>query len=252
MRWFDQDPGDLSLPLKTAGSTAPGWRPANGIRWWTVFSASTAPLLLAGGWTLAAARQPAGYDSVRDTISSLAARGATDRWIMTSALAGVGACYVLSGLGIKSAKPVGRVVLVGGGVATMLVAAFPQPARGNSVAHTVAATLAFTALAAWPAVGARKGSKAPLLRPRISIAATLAMFGMLIWFVLEAHGSHRGLAERAAALSEALWPFLVVATAVVSAVTSGSTAPDGVADYTGDVRNLKTAPDGSATVAKRP
>jgi cytosine/uracil/thiamine/allantoin permease len=143
---------------------------------------------------------------------------------MTSALAGVGACYVLTGLGIRSARGMGRVVLVGGGVATVLVAAFPQPERGNSVAHTVAATIAFTALAAWPVLAARMGSQAPLLRPRISIAATFAMFGLLIWFVLEAHGSHRGLAERAAAFTEALWPFLVVATALGSAASSGSVA----------------------------
>ena len=244
-----------SLPLTTALSTAPAGRPAGGIRWWSVVSASAAPLLLAGGWSLAAGRQPAGYDSVRDTISALAARGATDRWIMTSALAGVGACYVVSGLGIRAAKRTGRVFLVGGGVATVLVALFPQPARGNSVAHTVAATAAFTALAAWPALAARKGSEAPLLRPRISIAATLTSFGLLIWFVLEAHGSHRGVAERAAALTEALWPFLVVATSLGAAASSGSAALDGRdegADYTFDVRNLKTAPDGSATVAKRP
>jgi hypothetical protein len=36
------------------------------------------------------------------------------------------------------------------------------------------------------------------------------MFALLLWFVLEANGSHRGLAERSAALAEALWPLLVV------------------------------------------
>jgi hypothetical protein len=36
------------------------------------------------------------------------------------------------------------------------------------------------------------------------------MFGLLLWFVLEANGSHRGLAERSAAVAEALWPLLVV------------------------------------------
>jgi hypothetical membrane protein len=255
VRSFLQHRPRRSLPLTTGQMTAPAELTGSGIRWWSVVSASLAPVVLAGGWTVAAGRQPAGYDSVRDTISSLAARGATDRWIMTSALAGVGACYVLSGLGIRPAKRAGRIVLVGGGVATVLVAAFPQPESGNSVAHTVAAAIAFIALAAWPALGAHKRSGAPLLEPRISIAATLTMFGLLAWFVLEAHGSHRGLAERSAALAEALWPFLIVATALGSSTSSGSAALDGrqeSADYTFDVRNLKTAPDGSATVAKRP
>jgi hypothetical membrane protein len=189
-----------------------------GVRWWTVLSASAAPLLLVGGWTLAAGRQPVGYDSIRDTISSLAAKGATDRWIMTTALAGVGACYVISGVGLRPAKRGGRALLVGGGVATMLVAAFPQPVRGNSVAHTVTATVAFTALGVWPTLAACRRSRAPLLARGISVTATLTMLGLLTWFVLEAHGSHRGLAERAGAFAEALWPLLVV----ISAMTSGA------------------------------
>lgn len=115
--------------------------------------------------------------------------------------------------------------LVGGGIATMLVAAFPQPARGNSIAHTVVATLAFTALAAWPVAAAGGRSGVPLLARRPSAAATLTMLGLLTWFVLEAHGSHRGLAERSAAFAEALWPLLVIASAFVSASLSGSSMP---------------------------
>jgi hypothetical membrane protein len=190
---------------------------SQGVRWWTVLSASAAPLFLAGGWTIAAGRQPVGYDSVRDTISSLAARGATDRWIMTTALAGVGACYIVSGLGLRPAQPRGRAFLMGGGIATILVAAFPQPARGNSVAHTVTATVAFTALSVWPALAACRRSRVPLLSRGISVTASLTMLGLLTWFVLEAHGSHRGLAERSAAFAEALWPLLVVTSSVASA-----------------------------------
>ena len=75
------------------------------VPWWALASSGAAPLLLVGGWTIAAGRQPAGFDSVRDTISALAARGATDRWIMTAALAGLGACYAVTGLGLR---PAGR------------------------------------------------------------------------------------------------------------------------------------------------
>ncbi len=142
-------------------------------------------MLLVGGWTIAAGRQPAGFDSVRDTISALAALGASDRWIMTTALAGLGACYAVTGLGLRPAGKAGRALLVGGGVGTLMVAAFPQPVSGNGVSHTIAATLAFTALATWPIFAARRHTRVPLLTRRASIAATVTMIGLLLWFVLE-------------------------------------------------------------------
>jgi len=213
----------------------PSRRDRGEVPWWAMASAGAAPLLLVGGWTIAAGRQPAGYDSIRDTISSLAARGAGDRWIMTTALAGLGACYAATGLGLRPARRAGRAVLVVGGVGTILVAAFPQPAHGNSVAHTVAAALAFTSLGAWPVFASRRDATL-LLRRAASTSATVVIFGLLLWFVLEVNGNHRGLAERSAALAEALWPLLVVLSSA----------------YLGDVRSLKMAPAGSATVAKRP
>jgi len=180
------------------------------VPWWTLASAGAAPFLLAGGWTLAAAQQSPGFNPIRDTISSLAAIGATDRWIMTSALAGLGACYAVTAVGLRPAGGAGRTLLLGGGLATILVAAFPQPAHGNGVSHTIAATLAFTALGAWPVCAARRRARVPLLTRSASAPATFVMFGLLLWFVLEVNGSHRGLAERSAALAEALWPLFVV------------------------------------------
>ncbi len=184
-----------------------------GVPWWALASAGAAPVLLVGGWTIAAGRQPAGFDSVRDTISSLAALGASDRWIMTTALAGLGACYALTGFGLRPAGRAGRCLLVGGGVSTLMVAAFPQPVSGNDVSHTIAATLAFTALGVWPLFAARRHTRVLLLTRRASVTASVAMLGLLLWFVLDANGSHRGLAERSAALSEALWPLSVVISA---------------------------------------
>ena len=122
--------------------------------WWGLLSATAAPVLLIGGWTVAAARQRGSFDPVVETISALAARGADDRWVMTTALAGLGLCHLTTALALRSAATPGRVVLGVGGVATVLVAAFPQPAGdGSSAAHTAAAGVAFVALAAgrcWP------------------------------------------------------------------------------------------------------
>jgi hypothetical membrane protein len=180
------------------------------IRWWAIVSAAVAPVALVSGWTIAAAQQPAGYNPIRDTISSLAATGAPDRWVMTTALAVVGVSYLVTSIGIGPARLPGRLVLALGGLATLLVAAFPQSSTGNSVSHTIAATVALTALAIWPVFAGGGRSRPPLLRLPASLVASAVMVGLVLWFVSELHGSHRGLAERAAADAESLWPLVVV------------------------------------------
>jgi hypothetical membrane protein len=192
----------------------------NRIPWWAVVSAGAAPLLLGGGWTLAAARQPAGYDPISDTISALAAQGATDRWLMTSALFGVGVCHVITAAGLRPARRLGRVVLAGGGAATLLVAAFPQSVQGTSTPHAMAAGLAFTALGAWPAFAGRRGHWAPLLTRGASAAAAVLLLGLVTWFAFGVDDDHRGLGERIAAGAQALWPLAVVLTSR-RAVTAG-------------------------------
>jgi hypothetical membrane protein len=185
------------------------------VRGWGLLSAAAAPVFLIGGWTVAAARQPERFDPVVDTISALAAHGATSRWIMTVGLAGLGACHVLTSLALRPAAPAGRWLLAAGGVATALVAVFPLPADGSgSPAHTVAATLGFVALAAWPALAWRRdadGLPAPL-RPAVALPAAAVLLGLVGWFGAEvvAGGGRVGLSERVAAGAEALWPLAVV------------------------------------------
>jgi hypothetical protein len=128
---------------------------------------------------------------------------------MTAALLVVGVCYMVTGAGLQPARGAGRVALMGGGVATVMVAAFPQPVQGNGVSHTIAATIAFSALAVWPVLAARRRSGTPVLSVAAAVSATVVMVGFLAWFTLELHGSHRGIAERAAALAEVAWPLVV-------------------------------------------
>jgi len=128
--------------------------------WWGVLSSAATPVLLVGGWTLAAGLQPGSFNAVASTISSLAARSAADRWVMTLALAGAGACYVVTGLALRPAALPGRLVLMTGGVATVLVAANPEPAGGGgSVAHTSWAAVGFIAARRPNAFG---GGRAPV------------------------------------------------------------------------------------------
>jgi hypothetical membrane protein len=198
------------------------------VPWWAVASAGAAPVVLGGGLALAQARQPPNYDPVRDTISALAAHGAADRWVMTWALAGLGACHVVTALGLRPARRGGRMVLSGGGVATVMVAVFAQPARGNSMAHTVAATAAFAALATWPVFASSRDHVVPLLTRRSSVVASAVLVALVAAFAAELHGGLRGLAERAAAGAQALWPLAVVISsrsAVASVIRSAPLVP---------------------------
>jgi len=49
---------------------------AEEMAWWGLVSVTAAPVLLIGGWTIAASRQPCAFDQVRDTVSALAGLGA--------------------------------------------------------------------------------------------------------------------------------------------------------------------------------
>jgi len=190
--------------------------PVRDVPWWGVLSSAAAAVLLAGGWTVAAMLQPGSFDQVAQTISALAARGATDRWVMSLALLGVGACHVITGLALRPAAAPGRILLMTGGVATVLVAANPVPAGGGrSVPHTASAAVAFLALAVWPVAGGRRGPAVPwVLRPAVCAGASAALLCLLGWFCLElvTGGVQLGLAERVAAEAQALWPLAVVCT----------------------------------------
>jgi hypothetical membrane protein len=185
-----------------------------GVPWWGLVSAAVAPVLLVGGWTVAAGLQPRSFSAVTGTISALAAQGAADRWVMTLALAGVGICYVLTGLALRPAASAGRLMLMTGGVATGLVAANPEPAGGGgSLPHTVWAAIGFVALAAWPLAAWKRGPSVPAaLRPGVSAGAAGVLAGLLVWFGAELIGGGRqvGLAERVLAGAQAAWPLAVV------------------------------------------
>ena len=191
------------------------------VPWWGLLSTAAAPVLLIGGWTVAAARQQGGFDSLERTISDLAALGADDRWLMTGALAGLGACHVTTAAALRDAAPAGRAVLAAGGVATVLVAAFPLPAdESGSTAHTIVAGTAFLALAVWPALAGRRGAPA-VLRPGPSAVAAATLLGLVAWFGVELSSDEGGvgLAERVTAGAQALWPMAVAWGAAAAART---------------------------------
>jgi hypothetical membrane protein len=190
-------------------SLSTGWRCAkpasrreqtSAMRWWVWVSSAFAPLLLIGGWTLAQSRQPSDYDPTRDTISALAAHGASDAWIMTAGLAGLGASHLITAAGFWAPGRISRAVLAVGGAATVVVSASPQPAA----AHVPAAVVGFVALAIWPAFAPR-GSF------RSGRWLTLALLTLLACFAITlVAGKLVGASERALAGAEALSPIALV------------------------------------------
>jgi hypothetical membrane protein len=162
---------------------------------------------------VAAWLQPAGYSSTRQTISELAGHGATDRWLMTVALVGVGLCHLVTAYGLGAATA-GRLVHALGGVATLGVAAFALPAVGSSGPHTLAASIAFATLAVWPALGWYRRSPVWGLRPAVAIPAAALLLALVGWFAatLWGGGEWVGLSERVAAGAQALWPLVITLT----------------------------------------
>jgi hypothetical protein len=202
------------------------------VAWWGVISSAGSPALLMAGSTAAAAAQPRSYNPVADTISALAAVGAVDRGLMTWALVGVGACYVMTGLALRPAALAGRVILMAVGVATIGVAANPERAgHGGSLPHVLLAATGFIVMAAWPVAGRVPvpgppvpgppvpGLRVPYgLRPAVAVSATVVMLGLLLWSGVELvlAGHQVGLAERTLAGIQALWPLVVVLTCLRS------------------------------------
>ncbi|MDO0917042.1 DUF998 domain-containing protein [Streptomyces sp. DT2A-34] len=181
---------------------------------WALLSSGCAPVVLIGGWTIAALLEGPAYDPATQTISVLAAYGAAGFWVMTGALAALGVCHLLTAWGLRPAALPGRVALGAGGVTACVVALLPPPSSGGSLRHGSVAAVGFTLLAVWPVLAADRRGVAPWgLRPGPSLTATAVMLVSAAWFMIEMHqGGADGVAERLVTALQALWPFVVVAS----------------------------------------
>jgi hypothetical membrane protein len=190
------------------------------VPWWGVVSSVAAPVLLVGGFTVAASLQPS-FNPVADTVSALAAQGATYRWVMTLTFLMVGVCYLVTALALRPAGRAGRLILFTGAAAGMLVAANPETA-GNAypVQHILWSSIGLAGLTTWPAGAWRRGPAVPwALRPAVAAAVVAVLLALVAWFGAElvAGVGQTGLAERVAGGAEALWPLAVVVSCCRSA-----------------------------------
>jgi len=131
---------------------------------------------------------------------------------MTLAFALAGTCEVVTGLALRPTGAPGRLMLIAGGLAGVLVAVNLEHA-GGSLAHACWAGVGFAAMVAWPGGAWRRGPSVPWgLRPAVSAVAPVIMLGLLAWFLAEliGEGGQVGLAERVMGVAQAGWPLVVV------------------------------------------
>ena len=165
-----------------------------------------------GAWLAAEALQPPNYSPLHSSISGLAALGATDRWIVTSALFLVGACYFVTAGCLPSLRRSARMVLLIAGISSIGIAFSPQPVDGSNAMHLVWTCLGAAAITVWPAFTASRAPSPPLiLRARGAVAVTAVFLVLSAWLVAETqHGSALGLTERLVSGIQITWPFIVV------------------------------------------
>jgi hypothetical protein len=175
---------------------------------WLRVPAVAAPVAMIGGWTAAAAVQPAGHSSSWSSISDLAALYATHREIMTTALVVAGACLVLVAARFRSAATCGRAALAISGFGVLVVAAAPLPVGWQW--HTVGALAGFAGLTWWPMLGMRRGDT-PHLAPSRAVPVTAVGTLVLgcLYFAPGVVGGY-GAAERLLAGGGLLWLCAVV------------------------------------------
>src|ERR1700746_3734704 len=97
---------------------------------------------MVGGWSVGARVHPRPVSPVAEPVSALAAVGAADRWVMSLTFVVVGACFFVTALALRPAGAPGRLLLMAGAVAGMLVAVNPEhPGIRFPVAHMICAAV---------------------------------------------------------------------------------------------------------------
>jgi hypothetical protein len=185
--------------------------PDQPIAGWVLISAALCATVLTAGWLIADAVQPATYSPVHQTISILAGHAGAHRWIATTALLLVGACYLATAAGMAVLRPPARIGLAVAGTAAIGVALCPEPVVGTTTQHMAFTTVGAATIAVWPALTARRGAGAcAVVRVPVAATVTVVFLALLAWLFIEAQTDGRvGLAERVDCSVQACWPFVV-------------------------------------------
>ncbi|WP_426572244.1 DUF998 domain-containing protein [Aquihabitans sp. McL0605] len=142
-------------------------------RRWSALGLVIGPAAFIGGWVIGGARTP-GYSPVDDAISRLAAVGAPERGLMTTAFVAYGAAVLVGSTALR-ASPLRRcwALAAVNGAATIAVAALPlEHSASMDTWHGVAAGVGYASITALPIVSA-----GPLRSLGYGRAADLAIAG---------------------------------------------------------------------------
>lgn len=143
---------------------------------WSALGLVAGPAAFIGGWVVGGGRMP-GYSPVNDAISRIAAVGAPERNLMTTAFVAYGASVIVGSTALRS-SPLHRVwpLAVVNGAATIAVAALPlEHSSAMDTWHGVAAGTGYVSIAAL-----QLASVKPLRETGHDRAAALALAGGVI------------------------------------------------------------------------
>jgi len=192
------------------------------VPWWGVVSSVLAPLILIGGWTTAADLQPHPFDAMRRSISALGADGMPYHWVIAITLVAVGVCHAATGLALRPATEPGRILLVIGGISSVLIGLNPQGAHSGSLPHEAFSLMGVVVMTIWPLAAMRRDPGVPFgLRPVAAYATTAVTLVVLLWFTIELfNGAQLGLAERTVTADQSIWPLVVVLSVLLTGLRS--------------------------------
>jgi hypothetical protein len=179
---------------------------------WAVGTALLAPAVLAGGWLIADALQPASYSPMRQTMSVLAGHSGTDPWVMTAALLLVASCQVATGAGLTGVGMPARILLILTGLSTLGIAASPEPVTGPTPRHLAFAVSCVVTTAVWPILVARRPPTRSWILSVCGCATVTVLFaGLSCWLLIAARdgGGDLGLVERLTSEVQGLFPLIV-------------------------------------------
>lgn len=205
-----------SLPAGRSGGSDCCPKTVRPVPWWSLLSAAIAPVALITGWLVVQMRQPASYNPIHDTLSSLSPVDPVDRAILLGAPGVLGICQIVTAAGLRPIAAAGRIILAIGGAALAMTVLFPQRA-GSLTAHGLVAGTAFIAFALWPVAAALAPQAETLpdppwaIRPLVVRTAAVVLVLLVGWFAGELFlGTQAGLAERVTSAADVLWPLTVV------------------------------------------
>jgi hypothetical membrane protein len=140
------------------------------------------------------------------------------QWVITIALVGVGVCHAITGLALRPAAEPGRILLVIGGISSVLIGLNPQGAHSGSLPHEAFSLIGVVVMTIWPVAAMRRDPGAPFgLRPVAAGATTAVTLVVLLWFTIELfNGTQLGLAERTVTTDQSIWPLVVVMSVLVT------------------------------------